>query len=109
MGTLLDIARKAVEEAPGSSSATENNPNGKVSAPNREGLRAAPDSATECARCAHLHQLAEIHEGTRRTFWWRCSKGHALMEGRSYGERVLLAPPECDAAQHFRQWEPGVR
>lgn len=64
------------------------------------------DRAAECMRCANLAMRVERHEGTRRVFWWRCLKGHALLEGRNFGERVLLAPPECEAFEQWRQGQP---
>jgi len=66
----------------------------------------APERAAECMRCANLTMRIEHHVGTRRVFWWRCNRGHALMEGRNFGERVLLAPPEC---ADFEQWKAGQR
>lgn len=68
--------------------------------------RPAPEKAAECMSCANLTMRVEHHEGTRRVFWWRCERGHALMEGRNFGERVLLAPPECS---DFKQWSAGQR
>jgi len=65
-----------------------------------------PASGAECMKCANLVMLVEHLEGTRRVFWWRCRKGYALMEGRNYGERVMLAPAECD---DFEQWQAGQR
>lgn len=67
-------------------------------------LRPTSDHGAGCMSCANLTMRVETHEGTRRTFWWRCDRGHALMEGRNFGERVLLAPPECD---EWTQWEAG--
>lgn len=69
----------------------------------------APDRGTDCMRCRHLLMRCEHNAGTRRVFWWRCEKGHALMEGRNFGERVLLAPPACEAVGDFEQWQAGQR
>jgi hypothetical protein len=69
-------------------------------------IHPVPDRGTDCTRCAHLTMRCEIHEGTRRVFWWRCARGHELLEARSYGERTLLAPPECDQAADFALWTP---
>lgn len=69
----------------------------------------APTQRTDCMSCASLLMRCEQHDGTRRVFWWRCGKGYTLMEAHNFGERVLLAPPECDAAGDFRQWEPRIR
>ncbi len=62
---------------------------------------------SECMRCANLKMRVEHHEGTRRVFWWRCAKGYALLEARCFGERVVLAPRECDAARTFEPWRMG--
>jgi len=77
-----------------------------VEADRRSEPEARSNRAAECMRCANLLMRVETHEGTRRVFWWRCAKGHALMEGCNFGERVLLAPPECEA---FEQWREGKR
>lgn len=69
----------------------------------------APLMGSDCTRCANLQMRAEQHVGTRRVFFWRCARGHALMEGRSFGSRVLLAPAECDAANDWRQWREGTQ
>jgi hypothetical protein len=61
-------------------------------------------TGTECMGCRHLLMRYERHSGTRRTFWWRCAKGHELLESRCYGERVMLAPPGCNS---FERWEAG--
>jgi hypothetical protein len=65
----------------------------------------AEASGVNCMGCQHLCMRVERHAGTRRIFWWRCGKGHTLLEGRNYGERVMLAPPQCC---DFKQWEPGT-
>jgi virulence-associated protein VagC len=62
---------------------------------------------SECMRCANLTMRVEHHEGTRRVFWWRCAKGYTLLEARSFGERVVLAPSECNAARAFEPWRTG--
>ena len=69
----------------------------------------SPGRVAGCMRCRNLTMRCEIHEGTTRVFWWRFARGHALMEGRNYGERVLLAPTACGAAGDFRQWQMGQR
>jgi hypothetical protein len=69
------------------------------------GLQPAPVKAFECMRCVRLTMRIEHHMGTRRVFWWRCERGYVLMEGRNYGERVMLAPPECN---DFQQWQVGT-
>jgi hypothetical protein len=68
--------------------------------------RPAPSGGSECMRCANLSMRVEHHQGTRRVFWWRCTRGHALLEGRNYGERVMLAPPDC---HDFKQRQAGQR
>lgn len=67
-------------------------------------LRPAPTKGADCMRCANLTMRCEVHEPTRRVFWWRCERGYELLEGRNFGERVMLAPPECDAAGAFEPW-----
>jgi hypothetical protein len=69
----------------------------------------SPGRGAECMRCANLKMRVEHPEGTPRVFFWRCAKGHALMEGRDFGARVLLAPPECEAAGDWKPWECGQR
>lgn len=69
----------------------------------------APEHGADCMCCANLRMTVEVHTGTRRVFWWRCERGHVLLEGRNFGEWVLLAPPECDQAGDFRPWRAGQR
>jgi hypothetical protein len=71
--------------------------------------RVASMKGSDCTRCANLEMRAEHQVGTRRVFYWRCAKGHALLEGRNFGSRVLLAPAECDAANDWQQWQEGAR
>lgn len=70
-----------------------------------------PSSLTgiECSGCDRLEMREETHLGTRRRFWWRCTQGHELLEARRYGERVTIAPPECEAAGDFRPWQAGTK
>lgn len=81
---------------------------GGTAAPSSTATSAEAKGA-ECMSCANLKMRVEHHEGTRRLFWWRCAKGYALMEGRNYGERVMLAPAECEAAGGFKPWTAGQR
>jgi len=62
--------------------------------------------AVECMGCANLEMRCKHHEGTRRVFWWHCMKGHALLEGRNFGERIISVPLEC---KDFEHWMPGRR
>jgi hypothetical protein len=71
--------------------------------------RQAAEKRTGCMGCTHLRMDLEHHPGTRRVWWWRCEKGYELMEGRNFGERILLAPSECDRAGVFEPWKPGQR
>lgn len=66
----------------------------------------SPLSGLDCSTCANLGMRQEWHTGTRRAFFWRCTKGYELLQGRNYGERTIMAPPECDA---FKQWGAGIR
>lgn len=52
-------------------------------------------TALECERCQNLDMRKELHEGSRRRFFWRCRKGHPILEAGYRGEWVRLAPPEC--------------
>lgn len=69
----------------------------------------SPLTGLECNGCANLEMREEQHMGTRKRFFWRCTKGHEVLEGRNYGERVTLAPPECEEAGSFVQWKAGAR
>ena len=66
-------------------------------------------SAYDCTGCDHLEMREEPQPGTRRRFFWRCAEGFELLEGRNYGERVVLAPPECEAAGGFKPWKAGTK
>lgn len=63
-------------------------------------------SGYDCTGCDHLTMREEPQPGTRRRFFWRCSEGFELLEGRNYGERVILAPPECN---RFTPWKAGTK
>ena len=55
----------------------------------------APGEGVECRGCQHLG-MGWVHQpGVRRVFRFRCGKQHALLELGFFGERVLIAPPEC--------------
>lgn len=69
----------------------------------------SPLTGLECNGCANLEMRQEWHTGTRKRYFWRCTKGHEVLEGRNYGERVTLAPPECEEAGSFEQWKAGIR
>ena len=69
----------------------------------------SPLTGLECGGCDNLEQRDEWHTGTRKRWWWRCTKGHELLEGRRYGERVTLSPPECEEAGDFRPWKAGTK
>jgi hypothetical protein len=66
----------------------------------------SPLTGMECSGCDHLEMRDEILSGTRRRFWWRCRLGYELLEGRRYGERVTISPPECN---QFTQWNVGAK
>jgi hypothetical protein len=74
-----------------------------------EPVAATSGKGHECMSCANLRMRVERHEGSRRLFWWRCEKGYPLTEARSFGQQVIIAPPECDAAGAFQPWRPGQR
>jgi hypothetical protein len=69
----------------------------------------SPLSGLDCSGCNNLDMRQEWHTGTRKVFFWRCKAGHELLQGRNYGERIVLAPPECEEAGDFDQWKPGTR
>lgn len=66
----------------------------------------SPLSGLDCSTCANLQMRQEWRSGTRKRFFWRCTKGFELLQGRNYGERTILAPEECDA---FEQWGAGIQ
>lgn len=57
--------------------------------------RPAQTEALDCMRCAHIQMRFEVHDGTRRRFFWRCGKNHRQLEIGYGGERVIVAPEEC--------------
>jgi len=66
----------------------------------------SPLSGHDCMACDRLQMREEPQPGTRRRFFWRCGEGFELLQGRNYGERVVLAPPECD---RFTPWKAGTK
>lgn len=50
----------------------------------------------ECASCTHLNMLVFHKPNTRRKFHWRCVQGFNILEAGYAGERVLIAPIECN-------------
>jgi len=57
---------------------------------------------SEYDRCMHLDMRYELHRGTRRRFFWRCAKGHAILETAYCGGRILIAPADC---MDWQQWQ----
>jgi hypothetical protein len=58
--------------------------------------RQAQLAGYECGSCMNLEHRCERIPGTRRLFFWRCGKGHDILEAGYHGERVWIAPPDCD-------------
>jgi hypothetical protein len=56
--------------------------------------------------CDRLEMREEPQIGTRRVYFWRCRERFELLIGRNYGERVVLAPPECNK---FTPWKAGTK
>lgn len=62
-------------------------------------VQTAPAYGPECGNCDHLH-LQVFHRGKdRRIYHWRCVKGYSILEVHYAGERVHVAPPDCNQYQ----------
>lgn len=49
-----------------------------------------------CDGCQHIRMIEERRDSNaRRFFWFKCAKGHAIIEAAYHGERVLVAPASC--------------
>ena len=59
-------------------------------------LQLAPESGLDCQGCKHLEMIQFIRPQDRRLFHWRCTQGFNILEAGCAGERVLIAPPECN-------------
>jgi len=59
-------------------------------------IQEAPDHGYECGNCSHLHMQVFNRVKDRRTFHWRCAKGYSIMELHYAGERLHVAPIDCD-------------
>ena len=68
------------------------------------GIYPSPGHGVDCGNCANLLMTAERREDTRRVFFWRCHEGYQILEAGLRGERVLVAPVEC---QSWQSWKPG--
>lgn len=53
----------------------------------------------ECDKCDHLHMKVFARVKDRRLFHWRCAKGFAILETQYAGERVHIAPADCNQYQ----------
>ena len=91
--------------APQGTGTPEARPASTVPAPLPDAVPSAL-SGYDCTGCDHLTMKEEPQPGTRRRFFWRCAEGFELLQGRNYGERVVLAPPECD---RFTPWKAGTK
>lgn len=59
----------------------------------------ASDKGFECGQCDHLHMQVFNRGKDRRLFHWRCVKGFKIMEAHYGGERIHIAPSDCDQYQ----------
>jgi hypothetical protein len=59
----------------------------------------ASDKGFECGQCDHLHMQVFNRGKGRRMFHWRCVKGFNIMEAHFGGERIQIAPIDCDQYQ----------
>jgi hypothetical protein len=59
-------------------------------------LRIAPVEGVECGQCKHLVMLQFIRSRDRRLFHWRCALEFNILEAVFAGERILIAPGECN-------------
>lgn len=49
-----------------------------------------------CDGCQHIGMVQEPRPSdSRRFFWFKCGRGHSMIETAYHGERVLLAPASC--------------
>jgi hypothetical protein len=62
-------------------------------------VQTAPEHGPECGNCDHLHMQVFHRVKDRRTFHWRCVKGYSILEVHHAGERVHVAPPDCNQYQ----------
>lgn len=56
----------------------------------------ASEMGHECGKCHHIEMQAFARVKDRRTFHWRCAKGFEILEAYYGGERVHVAPFDCD-------------
>src|SRR5690242_12754985 len=66
----------------------------------------SPLNGMECSGCDHLEMRDEHQPGSRRRFWWRCQKGHELLEVRRFGARITVSPEGC---ADFTPWKAGTQ
>lgn len=66
-------------------------------------VHGAQQAGQECNGCRHLVMTVEQPSGGRRMFFWRCGQGYLQLETGQGGERVVIAPTECQA---WERWRP---
>jgi len=64
-------------------------------------MKIAPSKGVECGQCDHLKMLQFSRPKDRRLFHWRCVKGFNILEAGFGGERILIAPSECNQYHDF--------
>jgi hypothetical protein len=65
----------------------------------------APEGGLDCMGCSHISSTLEfIPDMGRRCFTWLCGLGYSMHVHDHAGERVLIAPPEC---QSWERWYMG--
>jgi hypothetical protein len=101
-----DPAPISSTQAPGLAEVFDQEPVAGVAVSIPELSETSACEGVDCSGCDRLEMRAEAIAGTRRRFFWKCLEGYRLLEGRNYGERVILAPPECAS---FEPWQPGTR
>jgi hypothetical protein len=62
-------------------------------------IQAAPDHGHECGNCRHLYMQVFNRIKDRRIFHWRCARGYLILELHHAGERLHVAPLECNQYQ----------
>lgn len=81
-------------------------PRPRVRAPADDIRAASSGTGSSCAGCAHIDMQTQMVPGSRRRFWWCCSKGHAMLEVWGGPRHELIAPETCC---DYAQWSAPTR